>query len=201
MSSLLDLLYEHACVSYEKQEALERLIGDRPWTFELAKGSLSFGPDLSFAVQVLGTESAKRRTWLWSWANQISPVPEKLLDSALRLRELGRREAIPQLTTPEVPLSEIDGHHLSLVASGLLSASAYYRGPYEGGAVFLLIQDPRIARQRPTKVKEMERFFGYFCSRVGLKNDEPAYIAYLRNLGWECKVQAGETRGSTKPTW
>ena len=35
-----------------------------------------------------------------------------------------------------------------MIASGVCDADAYYRGPYEGGAAFLLIKDERFPRSK-----------------------------------------------------
>jgi hypothetical protein len=140
----------------------------------------------------LGTESEKTKTWLWSWANSASDIPEKLMVSARRLRQQGERSGVKLLTTPQLKLSETDGHQLSMIATGLLDASAYYRGPYEGGAIFLLVDDPRIVRRIPATAKEMQRFFDEFTSRIDVADHEKAYRAFLDDVQWRFSIQDGD---------
>ena len=59
------------------------------------------------------------------------------------MKKLGEAQGISELAEPTSKVSErISGHSLSMIACGMLDGKAYYRGPYDGGAVFLLITDP-----------------------------------------------------------
>ena len=104
-------------------------------------------------VQVLGTVSEYSHTWLWSWANSESNIPDGLLTAALQLQEKGRALELSELVEPEFDVDPFHkGHALAMAATGVLGAAAYYRGPYEGGAVFLLIPslqmpEPNMATQ------------------------------------------------------
>jgi hypothetical protein len=53
---------------------------------------------------------------------------------------LGQRDGIEELAEPELDLTVVDGHSLAMVASGVCRADAYYRGPYDEGAVFFTLQ-------------------------------------------------------------
>ena len=122
-----------------RQVALADLIGERDWSVDLSAGHATFGGDLRFAIQLLGTESHRDGTWLWAWANAESNLPPALLHLCGWLRDYGGRAGIPELTEPGFPLERADGARLALVASGL-TGRPYYRGPYDGGALFFHLE-------------------------------------------------------------
>ena len=134
-------MLSHCIVSYDKQDRLADLIGQDAWQFEVGSGLLSFGNQYHWQTQLLGTESEASRTWLWAWANVESNIPDHLLAVSLALKAHGEQYGIPELTEPQVSLDQIDGHTLALFASGICEANAYYRCPYEGGALFVMIVD------------------------------------------------------------
>lgn len=141
------LFHQHVAAAFERQLRLGDVLGDRAWNFDMRAGTVSFakegffGKTLPFAAQILGTESESSSTWLWAWANARSEIPEGLLRTALRLRELGEAQGIPELVREKLPLEELDGHQVGLVASGLHGKGAYYRCPYDGGAMFVQFPD------------------------------------------------------------
>ncbi|MEV0131583.1 DUF6882 domain-containing protein [Dactylosporangium sp. NPDC050688] len=140
MPSFDQLFAEHVATGLARQLALGDLIGDRGWQLDLGTGTVTFGDDLRYHIQLLGTESHGDGTWLWAWANEASNLPPALLRLCGWLRDHGHREGIAELTDPTFPLDRADGHRLALVASGL-TGRCYYRGPYPGGAVFFHLDD------------------------------------------------------------
>ena len=140
MSTFKDLFSQHVASSWLKQQQLGEIIGNRSWQVDLDTGVLSFGDGLNFPVQMIGTESERDGTWLWSWANTGSNIPPALLVCAQSLQQLGEAQGIAELTQPEIDLSQVSGHFLTMIASGVCNADAYYRGPYQGGAAFFTLQ-------------------------------------------------------------
>ncbi|MEU8071636.1 MULTISPECIES: DUF6882 domain-containing protein [unclassified Micromonospora] len=148
------LFAEHVGTGLARQLALADLLGERDWQLDVPDGTVTFGNDLRYRVQLLGTESHDDGTWLWAWANEASNLPPALLHLAGWLREYGHRQQVAELTEPTFPLRRADGHRLALLASGL-TGRCYYRGPYDGGAVFFHLDDapPQItAPVRPERV-------------------------------------------------
>ena len=123
-----------------RQLALGDFIGRRPWQLDLAVGTVTFGDLGDFPIQILGTESNKDLSWLWAWANTASGFPPALLERVNALKQRGIDEDIPELTAPGGPLTGGEGHTFSILASGLTERVAYYRGPYDGGAVYMLVE-------------------------------------------------------------
>ena len=137
-----DLLSRHAGAAMWRQLALSDIVGDAGWGIDMGEGRLTIG-DHAFPIQLLGSEAEGDRTWLWAWANEASNLPEPLLAFARELRARGEREGIGELTERSFPLDRADGHRIGLLASGLAGdGHAYYRAPYDGGALFVLIEAP-----------------------------------------------------------
>lgn len=139
MPSFQDLFAQHVATAMARQYALADLLGDRDWQVDLAAGTATFGDEHSFPIQLLGSESHHDGTWLWAWANAESNLPPALLRLCSWLRDYGVRASVPVLTEPSLPLERADGHRLALLASGM-TGRPYYRGPYEGGALFFHLE-------------------------------------------------------------
>ncbi|WP_433056893.1 DUF6882 domain-containing protein [Dactylosporangium sp. CS-033363] len=140
MPTFEQLFAQHVATGMARQLALADLLGDRDWQLDLTTGQATFGTDLTFGVQLLGTESEAAQTWLWAWANEASNIPPALLHLTTWLREYGAEDRVDTFTEPSFPLSVADGHKLALVASSL-TGRPYYRGPYDGGAVFFHLEN------------------------------------------------------------
>ena len=83
-----------------------------------------------------------------AWANTQSGIPAPLLRACESLRARGDRDGIPELTAPQLPLDAWDGHLIAMIASALTRECAgYYRGPYDGGAIFVLLTGPSSSRR------------------------------------------------------
>ncbi len=183
--TLASLFEEHALLALEKQEKLVALLGEHEWVLDLDAGQVRFDDRHAFGVQILGTVSESDGSWLWAWADTHSPLPDDLLDTARQLRDLDTADRIPELQQPSVELSQIDGHYLSMIASGLTRANAYYRGPIEGGAVFFLIFAPEIDRQPGFDRKALEGVLTYLITTYEIR-PRAALVAYLKakRLRW-----------------
>lgn len=184
-----DLLLQNYIASWDKQIQFSLWLkehGNPDWDFDMGTGQLSFGDAISLDVQLLGTEGTASRTWLWAWANTMSNVPPKLLEAANALRQYGEEQNIPELTTASLPLDEeIHGHHISMVASALLQADIYYRGPYQGGAMFLLVQDPKFPLQVLNTPEHLVTVITQFAASIQTDNLRLLVSYYLE----ACKLE------------
>ncbi len=146
-----DLLMHNYIASWDKQITFANWLRERGnpnWEFDMDSSKLTFGEVIALDAQLLGTEGISSKSWLWSWANTMSNIPANLLQAANTLRQYGEDHDIEEFTTSSLPLDqEYHGHHFSMVASALLDANIYYRGPYQGGAMFLLIKVPEFPIQ------------------------------------------------------
>ena len=138
MTRFVELFSTLAGAAMARQMAFADFLGERAWAVDLEAGTVTFGDELTYPIQLLGTESYVNNTWLWAWSNP-SQIPPPLLETARQLREYGTQQQLPELTNSTFGFDVADGHRLSMLASGLVRKTVYYRGPYEGGALFFLI--------------------------------------------------------------
>lgn len=139
MSTFREHFADHAASSLARQIALGDVIGERPWGIDVQKGLLRFGDDLEYPVQLLGTHAFEPRTWLWVWANTQSDLPPQLTEAALRIRQLGEAQTVEVFAQPALQLNDITDHMIAMTCSGLEGGRCYYRAPYDGGALFVLL--------------------------------------------------------------
>ncbi len=178
------LFLQHGAAAWEKQMYLGQLLGDNPpgWSLDMAQGQLAFGEMFTFDVQVLGTVSEQTQTWLWAWANVDSQIPARLLDDAKRVKAVGEQHNLSLLTRNDVidvEDNQIDGHRLAMIASGICEAQAYYRAPYAGGALFMLIQDNDYPADTRHPIARISAAFPQFIQHVQVFDHEAAFRHYL----------------------
>lgn len=144
-----DYLFDvHGINVYDKQLCLAELIGDCKWSIDNTNGKIKFD-DLSFSIQLIGSESNYDNTWLWIWANDISSFPENLLQSANFLKEYGEKHDIGFFTIDKYKLTDFDGHFVAMLSAGVCNSDCYYRAPYDGGAAYYLINGADEVKQIP----------------------------------------------------
>jgi hypothetical protein len=140
--SFRKLFSRHAGSAWLRQMWLQQYLGDGDWTLQIDTGEATVGEDMAFSVQLLGSEAqGDTHTWLWAWANQDIEPAEKSMEVAKRLQQMGVEQAISEFTEATFPLEQADAHALAMVASALDDNSCYFRGPYEGGAVYFLLKN------------------------------------------------------------
>lgn len=180
----MNLCVQHVAKSFSKQLQLGAVVGNHDWTFDVSTGTLSFGNKHHWHAQLLGTESNETNTWLWAWANTGRNLPPALIQASLQMKQLGEQQNLPELTQPQLPLTaDINGHVLSMIASGVCDADAYYRGPYEGGAAFLLIKDDKFPRSKEHPLARLAHVFPQAISAFAIPDHRLALTSYLDGCG------------------
>jgi hypothetical protein len=182
MKKIYEHIEKYALLSLEKQEKLSTLIGEHTWELSLDSGVIRFNGEVEFPFQALGTESDNTLTWLWAWADEQTEIPESLLTSCRQCRDWGIGEGVEEFTSPSVDLNRADGHLMAMIASEVCRASCYYRGPYEGGAVVILISGEAIDKQPAFDLKGLSRQFTNIISLYDF-NHRNALLSYLRAKG------------------
>ncbi|WP_020471392.1 DUF6882 domain-containing protein [Zavarzinella formosa] len=168
-----------AAISLANQMFLAILARASNWRFDFASGQLSFDNQYRWHSQVLGTESFESNTWLWAWANEASNIPASLVGSAHVMRMLGEVQGFPELTEPEVSLDRIDGHTIAMIASSVCQANAYYRCPYEGGALYVLIMDDNFPKDPTPPLARLATVFPQAISSLDIPDHRLALTGYL----------------------
>ncbi|MFI5843072.1 DUF6882 domain-containing protein [Catenuloplanes sp. NPDC051500] len=193
MTPFEELFNRHVATAFARQLALADHIGERDWQLDLTEGTATFGNDLRYQVQLLGTESELDRTWLWAWANEGSGIPPALLGLAGWLREYGVANGVPELTEASFPLDRAQGARLALIASAL-SGRAYYRGPYDGGAVFFHLEGLPAEIIAPARPERVFTVVGQILQ--GFPVDHRLMVtSFLSQQGWQVTDTPTEVTG------
>lgn len=187
---LTQLITQYGAASWDKQMCLSDAIGDGDWQLSLSEGQITFGGTQSYRVQVLGSEAEADGTWLWAWANTESNLPPALLQAAKQMQAFGEQQRVAEFVAPALNLEDADGHKISLIACGLCGADAYYRGPYAGGAVFLLLTAPSLRRFADDTPMRFIRIFTEFISAFPCDH-RLALAAYAAYKGFPLQTEAG----------
>jgi hypothetical protein len=182
MSGFDELFAQHVATAYARQLALADLIGERDWQLDLTEGVAVFGDDLRYPVQLLGTESHADGSWLWAWANSASNLPHQLVHLSEWMRDFGERSGVAELTEPSFPLDRADGARLALIASGL-TGRCYYRGPYDGGAVFFHLEDLPAEIVAPVSPERAFLVLGQVIQAFPVDH-RATLLAFLTQQGW-----------------
>lgn len=178
-----ELLERYAALAYDKQSDLYEVIGDNAWNADMDTGTISFGPELVFPMQVLGTFSHSSETWLWAWANAQSNLPARLLSQAEQLRAYGEQHGIELLTASEFDATEKDLHLIGIIAAGMFGASGYYLANYGQGTMVVTVKSELIDQVPKNDFARIPNAFPQVISAFEM-NHRPAFIHYLTQKGY-----------------
>jgi len=121
------------------------------WHYDLDAGTLTFSeggvPKVVASIQVVGTTSQDKGTWLWGWAN--SHLPAKVTEALSRVRAFGEAEGLTELTSESLPDDEYLGWDMTAVAAKILGATGAYRCPVEDGFVYLVYFSLQAVTEEP----------------------------------------------------
>ncbi len=188
MSVTFDSLFsDHVLASFDKQLRLADAHGDDDWGFDMTSGVITFNGSVEYQIQILGTEDHTAETWMWGWANHASGIPENLLVASNQLLAIGEEHGVEELTTSVLPMDDLEGHRVGLIASGITGAEAYYRYPYEGGALFVLIADSSLELSVDDELVRATRVIPQGISTFEISDHRRAIAPYLTHLGFEIK--------------
>ena len=95
------------------------------------------------------------------------------------MKAFGEQYGISELLLSEILLNEIDGPTLTLIASGICEANAYYRCPYEGGALFVLILDDDFPKCTDPLLQRIATVFPQAVASFDIPDHKLALTGYL----------------------
>jgi hypothetical protein len=202
MPTAFDSLYtEFVISSFDKQLHLADAHGEDDWSFNMTDGQITFGDSVSYRIEILGTEDHVGETWMWGWANKASEIPDRLLCAVNELRSFGDEHDIRELIEAKLPLEEIDGHTVGLVAAGFAKGKAYYRCPYKNGALFVLITDDQLEFFVADQLVRALVIIPQAISALEIRDHRAAIAAYLRQQGIEVMEDGGNlvVQGEREP--
>jgi len=169
--------------SFDKQINLGEVIEDNNWNVDMKKGEISFGADLIFPIQVLGTFSHSSKSWLWAWANTKSGLSENVTQQAQQLKKYGEENAIDLLRNSEFDATKDDLHLIGLIASGMFNSSGYYLADYGQGAMVVTIKSDKVDKRRKDNHHRILTVFPQLISQFEM-NHNLALKNYLKDKGY-----------------
>jgi hypothetical protein len=196
----LELLERYVALGFEKQIDFSELIEGRSWDADLTRGTITFGEDMEFPIQIIGSFSYSVNTWLWAWANSQSNLPENLMVDAKKLKAYGVQHKIDQLRTPEYSIKQDDLHRLGLIAVGMFNADGYYFADYGSGIMLMTVTSEEIRKNRKIGHYRIFTTFPQVISNFNLDHKN-AFIAYLKAKGYQIEEKENKiigTKGSDR---
>lgn len=183
LKSVEEILERFGGIVFDKQLEFGDVIGDNNWNINIEKEEISFGDNLVFPIQVLGTISHSSQTWLWAWANTKSGLSESIIQQALQLKKYGEDNEINLLTNETFDFSKEDLHLMGTIASGINNSSAYYICDYGQGAMVVTIKSDKIEKLRQDNHLRIMTVFPQLISQFDL-NHNLALKNYLTDKGY-----------------
>jgi hypothetical protein len=190
MSKFLELMESSAGGALARQLALGDYLGTHEWELNTQTGRVDFGKKRAHPIQILGTENQRDGTWMWAWANTGSGLPDAVVELSTRLRDHGAAQGIPELSKGKFRMEHLDGHAIALACSALVGRLPYYRGPYDGGAVFFYVLATPAAVSAPVTVARASTVIQQLISGFEVHH-ERAIAAFL--VGEGLYVEANES--------
>lgn len=178
-----ELLERYACIALEKQNTLAEVIGSNDWNANMSRREISFGADLHFPIQVLGTISHAAQSWLWAWANTLSALPPEIIAQSLQLKAYGEQNGIELLSKDSFDFSNDELHLIGIIASGMFDASAYYIANYGQGSMVLTMKSELIDQHRKNDHLTIMKLFSQAISQYEM-NHRVALKYYLEAKGY-----------------
>ncbi len=190
-----ELLERYACMAWEKQKDFAEVIGNNNWNVDMGRGEISFGPDLHFPIQVLGTISHAAQSWLWAWANSRAGLSPQVIEQSLQLKAYGEENNISLLSSDSFDFSKYELHIIGMIASGMSGASAYYIADYGQGAMVVTIKSGLIDQQRKDSHHAILTVFPQVISQYEM-NHRLALKHYLNAKGYNITENDESLSGS-----
>lgn len=192
-NSFSDLLEQNGVLSFEKQLNFGEVIGSNPWQFDMNKGEISFGRDLIYPVQIIGSISFGDNSWMWGCANKQSGIPEHLLVQSNKLKELGEQKNIEELTNPHFIVTGRFDHQIGMIACGLFKSKCYYSANYGKGSLVCTIESSKVPNLKNDFIKVMSTF-SQFVADFEISHKE-ALKNYLIDKDYLLKVDDDSISG------
>ncbi len=182
--SLQTIFTKYGAIALDKQENLAQIIGDNVGDLHLDKGIISFGNDLDFPIQVLGTLSKKTSKWHWAWDNNDVGFLEDIVQEADEVKKIGEKYDIPQFTTKVFDADLFEAHILAMTVSGIFNDDAYYVVDLDEITFFVTIKSNKIPKDETIErfISAYDKFQKEFDVKYRL-----AFESYSKLRGYDYK--------------
>lgn len=157
-TSLQELIDDSIFMSTEHQARLAELSRGVEWDvdFSVPSFTLQSDPPVVLTPHLLGTDSADRGTWVWSW-QELGHFPSEVVAAAVQTRESAARGDVGELITDELPTQDGLARQVTLASKALTGVWAHY--PARVGknvTAWLLLEGPELDLE-PVSLETMMR--------------------------------------------
>lgn len=189
-----DFLEKFGAIALDKQRNLFEVTGGLSWNVDMTKEEITFGDNLVFPMQVLGSFSNSSETWLWLWENKAGGYPESVMQQALSLKKYGEENNIDLLTVGQFDATQNDLHLIGMIATITFNSSGYYLGNYGQGIMVLTIKDDSIDQIESEELARILTVFPEFISTFEIQNHKNAFTNYLSQKGYSISTNGNEIK-------
>ncbi|RKQ36990.1 DUF6882 domain-containing protein [Kocuria tytonis] len=156
--TLQELIDASIFISTEYQAVLAELSQGADWDVDFSAPSFTLRtePPVTLTPYLLGTESAARGSFVWSW-QELGHFDPQVVSAAVQTRQTGERHGVAELTTDELPLQEGLARRLTLAAKAATGLYAHYPARAGGNiTAWLLLDGPQFELPRLTEQRMMQ---------------------------------------------
>lgn len=189
-----DFLEKFGASALEKQRNLYDVTGGLSWNVDMDKEEITFGDDLTFPMQVLGSFSHSSETWLWIWENKAGGYAESVMKQALLLKKYGEENNIDLLTVGKFDAVENDLHIIGMIAVEMFNGSGYYLGNYGQGTMVVTIKSDIIDKVESEELARILTVFPELISTFEIQNHKDAFTNYLTQKGYQLTLNGNEIK-------
>ncbi|MCL2157634.1 MAG: hypothetical protein FWH54_06400 [Methanobrevibacter sp.] len=178
------ILSKYGALALDKQENLAKVIGENEGELNFEEGTISFGGDLTFPIQIIGTLATEAAKWHWAWDNEDIGFPEDLIQQAIKVKEFGEEHDISEFTSNLSGIDLFEAHVLLMTVSGIFDNDAYYLADFDGITFFVTIDSSEIPKD--DTIERFVNVFDKFHKEFNVKA-KLAFKSYSELRGYEYK--------------
>lgn len=182
--SFQTIFTKYGALALDKQESLSEIIGDNIGELNIEKGTISFGDELEFPIQIVGTLANETSKWHWAWDNQEVGLPENLVKESEDIKEIGEKYNIGQFTNNIFDADLFEGHLIAMTVSSIMKDAAYYAADLGEIIFFITIQSDKIPINNSIErfINNYDKFQKEFDVKARL-----AFESYAKLRGYQYK--------------
>ncbi|WP_338838799.1 DUF6882 domain-containing protein [Flavobacterium ginsenosidimutans] len=189
-----NFLEKFGALALEKQRNLYNVTGGLSWNVNMDAEEITFGDDLTFPMQVLGSFSHSSETWLWLWDNKAGGYAESVMQQALSLKKYGEENNIDLLSVGKFDAVPNDLHLIGMIATTMFNLSGYYLGNYGQGTMVVTLKDDSIDNTESEEFSRILTVFPELISTFEIQNHKNAFTNYLSKKGFELSLNGNEIK-------
>ncbi|OQD59029.1 hypothetical protein MBBAR_6c01390 [Methanobrevibacter arboriphilus JCM 13429 = DSM 1125] len=182
--SFQTIFTKYGAIALDKQECFGEIIGDTIGNLNIDDGVISFGDDLEFPVQIIGTLSNENNKWHWAWDNEEVNFTENLIKESFDVKKIGEKYSIGQFITDVFDADLLESHLIAMTVSGIMDDDAYYAVDLGEITIFVTIKSDKI--QKDNSIERFINVYNKFQKEFDVK-PRLAFEGYTKLRGYKYK--------------